>query len=79
MTKAVKISDLSIADLIIDLTDNPLDEDYRQMVIYELMKRTGEPINGDELATFSARMKDQYEKKVLAFPVRKLSWPDYIS
>jgi hypothetical protein len=79
MTKAVRISDLSVADLIIDLTDNPLDKDYRQMVIYELMKRTGESINGDDLSTFSARMKDQYEKKILAFPARKLSWPEYIS
>ena len=79
MSEPVRIGDLSVAEIIIDMTENPPDEDYRQMVIYELMRRCGEPIDGDAISAFSVRMKDRYEKKILAFPKRKLPWPEYIS
>lgn len=79
MSGPIRMGDLSVAELIVDMTDNPPDDDFRQMVIYELMRRCGEPINSEEMATFSARMKDEYEKKILAFPKRNNPWPEYIS
>jgi len=78
MSEPIRIGDLSIAKLIVDLTDNPRDEEYRQMVIYEIMKRCGEPINKDQMEEFCSRMKEKYDKKILTFPKRNLPWPEYI-
>jgi len=72
MSEPIRIGDLSIAKLIVDLTDNPRDEEYRQMVIYEIMKRCGEPITKCSVDTLRLRRRDsihrrEWEEKIIFY------------